>query len=62
MKVNRQLMAAAKEARDYRKAGWERCPLPLDFINGNKTSHKITAVEIGGSGRVIWIKTERKTK
>ncbi len=60
MKINRQLMAAAKEARDYRKAGWERCPLPLDFINGDRWDSKITAVEIGGSGRVIWIKVDKK--
>ena len=60
MKVNRQLMAAAKEARDYRKAGWERCPLPLDLINGYRWDSKITDVAVGGSGRVIWIKVDKK--
>ena len=60
MKVNRTLMAAAKEARDYRKAGWERCPLPLDLINGDGWCRKITDVAIGGGGRAIWIKVDKK--
>ncbi len=60
MKVSRQLMAAAKEARDYRKAGWERCPIPVDFNHGENLTCKITDVAIGGSGRVIWIKTDKK--
>ncbi len=60
MKVNRTLMAAAKEARDYRKAGWERCPLPINLINGDWRCHRITDVAIGGGGRAIWIKVDKK--
>ena len=56
----REVLAGRREIRDYTKAGWERCPVPLDLINGGRQNHKITDVAISTDGKGVWIKTNLK--
>lgn len=50
----RRALAVRREARDYLRAGWERCPAPVD-------EGRITDVAIGVDGKTIWIKFVRIT-
>ncbi len=54
----RMALAVRREKRDYEKAGWERCPVPLDMINGGRQRCKITDVAIGVDQKTIWMKVK----
>lgn len=52
----RRALAYRREARDYRKAGWERCPPPKSMVDGKFFGARITDAEISADGMSVWVK------
>ena len=52
----RRALAYRREAREYRKAGWERCMPPKSMREGQYLGARITDAEIADDGMSVWVK------
>lgn len=53
----RRALAYRREARDYRKAGWERCMPTKSMREGRQyAGARIVDVKIAADGMSVWVK------